>query len=363
MTLEFIDWWKTEFGEAEIEGIASAIRQGNVSQGEITQHFEKKLGEYLGVPHVIATSSGTTALMLALMAIGISPGDEVIVPNRTWISTAHAPLCLGAKVILADVESKRPLISCEYLDGLISKKTKAIILVHLNGRAANVSETQRIVEGKGIAVIEDAAQAIGSRNGIGLLGTQSDVGCFSLSVAKTFGTGQGGFSITKDDEIAYRLRAMRTHGVENVKDPQKWLMPGLNFRFTDIAASIGLVQLGKLENRLERARRIYRWYANELSGCNGLNDIPIYMDQGEVPLYNEFLCDRRADLIQYLLDHNIDARPAYPDLHSASYLQQQHRQFPNSEKFGKQGLFLPSGPSQTDENISRVIETVKRFRA
>lgn len=361
MTSATINWWKTEFGEEEIERVVCAIRSGNMSQGEITQQFEHAIGEYLEVPHVVATSSGTTALMLALMAVGIKPGDEVIVPNRTWIATAHAPLLLGAKIVLADVELTRPVIDCQSLSELLSENTKAIIPTHLNGRAADISQIKQIIGSRKIAVIEDAAQAIGSRNLNGLLGTQSNIGCFSLSVAKTFGVGQGGFAITKDVDLASRLRAMRTHGVENVKDPQKWEMPGLNFRFTDIAASIGIVQLGKLKSRLQRALQIYGWYRSELSCCNGISEIPLQQEVGEVPLYNEFLCENRSDMVKKLLENGIDSRPAYPDLHTATYLTQPHREFPNSKKFCQEGLFLPSGPDQTDQDISRVIDVIKQF--
>ena len=351
-----IGWWKTKFGEEEIERIANSIRGGNVSQGEVTREFEKKLEDYFGVKHVVATSSGSAALTLALMAIGVSPGDEVIVPNRSWIATAHAVTVLGGKVILADVEKTRPLLAGDRLEELISAKTKAIIPVHLNGRAADLKNIQDIARSNQIPVIEDAAQAIGSQYQNVLLGTFGTVGCFSFSVAKTLATGQGGVAITEDNDIAGLLRAMRTHGVENVKNPEKWQMPGSNFRFTDIAASIGLVQLTKLEKRLERARSVYRKYREGVADLSAIQEIPIFLDDGEVPVYNEFLFEDRDNLIKFLHANQIDTRPSYPDLDRADYLNQDQRKFPNSRIFAAKGLVLPSGPDQSDEDVDRVIE-------
>ena len=159
-----INWWRTSFGEKEIDAIADAIRLESVSQGEIASLFEKEVAAILGVKHVVATSNGTAALSMALMAVGVAPGDEVIVPNRTWIATAHAAYILGAKIVLADVERNRPIIDVESIESQISSKTKAIIPVHMNGRAANIEAINKLGKKHEIAVIEDAAQAFFSKN-------------------------------------------------------------------------------------------------------------------------------------------------------------------------------------------------------
>ena len=210
-------------------------------QACIRKKLEKENQINLSGRSIVVTAGSNMGFLNLVLAI-TDPGDEVILPNRSWIATAHAVTILGGKVILADVEKSRPLLASDRLEELISTKTKAVIPVHLNGRAADLRKIQEISGFYEVPVIEDAAQAIGSQYQNALLGTFGTIGCFSFSVAKTLATGQGGVAITEDDNIAGSLRAMRTHGVENVKDPGKWQMPGSNFRFTDIAASIGLVQ-------------------------------------------------------------------------------------------------------------------------
>lgn len=353
-------WWKTSFGEEELNRIAESFRNKNISQGKVTEEFEQKLSEFLGIKYVVATSSGSAALLLSLMAIGIRPGDEVIVPNRTWIATAHAPYLLGAKIVLVDVELNRPILDVSKVEEQINSKTKAIIPVHMNGRSVHMEQLNAIAKKYNLFVIEDAAQAIGSQNSSGYLGTQSDIGCFSLSVAKTIATGQGGFAVTNDQDLAYKLRAVRTHGVENVKDPKTWAMPGFNFRFTDILASIGIEQLKILPERLEYLKEIYRTYLEGLKDLP-INCIPVNIEAGEVPVYTEYLVNSREDFIDCLAKAEIDSRPFYPDLDKASYFPQGNKDFPNSRKYGLKGIYLPSGPSQKIDNIKFVIEEIKKI--
>lgn len=355
-----IPWWKTTFGEEEIERVVNSIRNKNISQGKVTEEFEAKLSEYLDVKHVVATSSGSTALLLSLMAIGIKPGDEVIVPNRTWIATAHAPYLLGAKVVLADVEDHRPIIDVSRIEELISPNTKAIMPVHMNGRSVDMVQLNNIARKYNLAVIEDAAQAIGSKNQNGYLGTQSNIGCFSLSVAKTIATGQGGFAVTNNDQLAFKLRAIRTHGVENVKDPDRWVMPGFNFRFNDVSASIGIEQLKRLPERIERLKEIYHIYSDELVGTP-LSLLPVKIESGEVPLYTEYLIENRKSFIEKLADQGIDSRPFYPNLEFAEYFKNTNRIFPKSKIYGENGIYLPSGPCQDINDIKKVINIIKEI--
>jgi len=353
-------WWATTFGNEEAEAVSSAIRAGNISQGEVTSQFEHALAKRLGVKHVVATSSGSTALTLSLMAVGVGPGKEVIVPNRTWIATAHAASILGAKVILVDVEPERPCIDVGGVKESITDNTQAIIVVHLNGRAADLDRLKEISRIHGVPLIEDAAQALGSRNTSSFLGTDATCGCFSLSVAKTIATGQGGFITTNNDELQKRLRAMRTHGVENVKDPGNWVMVGSNFRFTDIAAAIGLVQLERLAERLKKANQVYNYLESEL--CDGENIKRIPLKQGlEGPVYNEFLFERREHLIRFLEEASIESRRSYPSLNSAPYYETTNQNFSCSIPFERSGLVLPSGPSQNESEIEMLAAKVKSF--
>jgi dTDP-4-amino-4,6-dideoxygalactose transaminase len=346
-----IYWWRTNFGEEEISHVVQSMRNECISQGEVTKEFEKKLADFLEVEHVIAVSSGSSALLMSLMAIGVGPGSEVILPNRTWIATAHAVHLLGAKVILVDTEKHRPIIDAELIEEKINSKTKAIIPVHMNGRSCDMQKIKKISKKYGIAIIEDAAQAIASKNSDGFLGTQSDIGCFSLSVAKTIATGQGGFSVTNNNEMADKMRAIRTHGVENIKDPSGWIMPGFNFRFTDLLASIGIEQLKRLPYRVERLREIYHIYSNRLKDSD-FSQISVDIDNGEVPVYSEFIINNREEWIARLERIGIETRPFYPDINKAKYLNNKPEEsFSNSQHFSKFGIYLPSGPSQSLNDI------------
>ncbi len=359
--MEKINWWQTEFTTGEAEAAAKAIIEGRLSQGPIVAKFEQNLANYLGVRQVVATTSGSDALLLSLWAANVLPGDEVLVPNRTWIATAHAVSLLGAVPIFVDTDVDQPVLSLADLKNKVSVRTKAIIPVHFNGRDAHIDEILKFSEDYGLKVIEDAAQALGSKDTSGsFLGTKSLAGCFSLSVAKVISSGQGGFIASNHDDFAARLRAMRTHGIENVIEPGKWDMLGFNFRFTDVLASIALEQFKKLELRLSRLREIYNRYEVGIRGLTRIRMIPLNLDGGEVGPYIEILCDDRDSLAKHLLDYGIETRKFYPDLDTARYFSGA-KENPNSRTFGSNGLYLPSGPSLTNESIDFVLSMMATF--
>ena len=356
-----IPWWQTEFATGEAEAASAAISAGRLSQGPIVLEFENCLRDYLGVRNVVATTSGSDALLLSLWAAGIRPGDEVLVPNRTWIATAHSVLLLGAVPIIVDTDIDRPTISLADLERKVSEKTKAVIPVHLNGRDAHIDGVIDFGDRYKLKVIEDAAQALGSKDLSGaFLGTKSLAGCFSLSVAKVISSGQGGFIASNDDEFAMQLRLMRTHGVENVVEPRNWNRPGFNFRFTDVLASIGIEQFKKLDSRLNRLRQIHQKYEDGLVSMSGISLINVRVSQGEVGPYIEVLCEDRQALIEHLTNFGIETRTFYPDLDNAEYLNQIGGNV-NSKKFSREGLYLPSGPSLTDAQVDFVIKALSNF--
>jgi perosamine synthetase len=355
-----INWWNTEFGENELNKIIITFKNKNLSQGIVTNEFEDLICQYLNVKYTIAVSSGSSALLLALMSLNIGTDDEVIIPNRTWIATAHAIHLLGAKVVPVDVQEDKPIIDIYELKKAITSKTKVIIPVHMNGRGSDIQEIRSIAKKSNIKVVEDSAQAIGSKNKFGFLGTQSDIGCFSLSVTKTISSGQGGFIVTNNKKLSNKIRAMRTHGLGNVKDPKKWIMPGFNFRYTDIQATIAIEQLKQIDKRIGSLRDLYKVYQEGLKDTPFI-EIPVEIKQGEVPVYIEYLVpNKRASWINYLLQAGVETRPFYPDINSAHYFSCDEKKMVNSKKFAKRGIYLPSGPHQSVENALRVIDIIKR---
>ncbi len=352
-----IPWWSTSFTSGEAEAAASTIRDRHLSQGPVTQLFEEMLASYLGVAQVIAVTSGSSALLLSLIGHGVGPGDEVLVPNRTWIATAHAVHLLGAVPVFVDTEFDRPIMSVEDARRKVTRRTKAIMPVHLNGRSVDMDAIGDLADASGLVVIEDAAQALGSRDPRGrLLGTLSHSGCFSLSVAKIIATGQGGFIATNDEETGARLRAMRTHGVENTVLPDRWVMPGFNFRFTDVLASIGIVQLGLLDDRIVRAKEVNAMYRDGLVGCSTVHFLST--ETHEVGPYIEVLAEDRASFIESMASQGIETRPFYPDLDSAPYWVSDDRTV-NSRIFEERAVYLPSGPSISDLQIKRVLAAIR----
>lgn len=353
-------WWKVELGDQAPLAAAEAVRQGKLGLGGIVGEFEQRISALLGGGHVIAVTNGTTALMLSLLEAGIGPGDEVIVPDRTWIATAHAAQLLGAQVVLVDVEKERPLMDLSRVEAAITSRTKAIIPVHLNGRAVDMSRLHQIADSKGIYVIEDAAQAFMSRSKEGLLGTLSRSGCFSLSVAKVITSGQGGFIYTKDAEVAARLRLARIHGTADVVHC-KWEMPGGNFRFTDINAAIALTQLDRLQERLQSVIQIHKYYTENLKNHPKLRMLPAYVDQGEIPIYVECMCPERDAMVDYLAEKQIEIRPMYPDLHIAKHFRCEGS-FENAKPFGRDCVVLPCGPDRKISEIDQVLDALWKWK-
>jgi dTDP-4-amino-4,6-dideoxygalactose transaminase len=354
-----VPWWRVAFGQEESQKLCWAIEHEHISMGPLTGELEDRLAKILDVPYCVVTTSGSVAIFMALKVLGIGPGDEVIVPNRTWIATAHAVLMAGATPVLADVEENVPVMDVHDVQKKITSRTKAILPVHLNGRSVDMSGIKALARQHNILIIEDAAQAFLSSNQIGFLGTQSDIGCFSMGMGKLISTGQGGFVVTRRQEVYERLKYFRNHGVvDNFTD--RWNQFGFNFKFTDLLAAVGLVQLSKAQERVDRLKSIYRQYSQALQGTGFMKVVPHKLSDGEVPLYVEVLVQDREKFIAYCAHHQIQVRPVPPNLDISDYIDNDGI-FPHAVSFAQRGVYLPSGPDQTKDNIDRVITLIKNF--
>ena len=355
-----IYWWKTTFGKNEINRVVHSIKNSNLSQGKITEEFERNIEKFLNVKNAICVPSGSAGLALSLLAVNIKPNDEILIPNYTWIATANAVKLIGAKPILIDVEKSRPIIDATKIEKKITKKTKAIIPVHLNGRSSDMILIKKIAKKNKLFVIEDAAQAIGSKNKSINLGTESDLGVFSLSIAKTISSGQGGIIVTNKSNLAKKIRLMRTHGVYNTTNPKIWPMQGFNFKFTDVLASIGIEQLKYIQERINFLKKIYGIYQEELRNSQ-FKIIPVNMNNGEVPVYNEFLIKNRTSIVKKALEKNIELRIFFPTISQATYIKQNNKDLNNSKFFSRHGVVLPSGPGQKIDNIYKCIKILRNI--
>jgi perosamine synthetase len=353
-----VSWWKTELKNNEAEAAANAVRNRHISNGLVSEQFEKAFAEILGVKYAVTAPCGTMALVMSLLAHSISVGDEIILPASTWISTAHAPLLIGAKPVLVDVQRERPLIDHHQIEAKITEKTKAIIPVHINGMSADMGEITKVAEKHGLIIIEDACQALLSKNKDGFLGTQSNAGCFSLGATKLITTGQGGMVVTDDAHVYRRLKLLKNNGMEDINTPH-YIQAGANFKFSDILAAVGLEQLKVLDEHAKRVKDIYMRYKLSIKTPH-MSLIPADVENGEVPVYTEALTERRQELLEYAKERNIDLRVLPPGLRHAPQFEC-NESFPNAEKFGTEGLYLPSGPGQSDEGIDYVIEHINAF--
>lgn len=354
-----ISWWRTEFGEPAIEAIAAAIRSERVGQGPLTEAFERDFAERLGMKYAVTVTSGSAALYIALIARGIGHGDEVIVPDRTWVASAHAVCMTGAKVVLADVKPHMPIIEEEVIESLITPRTKAIMPVHLNGRASNMDRILEIAGRHKLWVVEDTCQALFSGDSAGkFLGTRSGAGCFSLGTTKLISSGQGGVVVTDDPEYHKCLKLVKNHGVVD-QFTDRWNQFGFNFKFTDFQAAMVHQQLKTIESRLLHLREVYAAYRDSVEKLSWINLIP-FGSSNELPLYVDAVTPHRERLISYLREKSIQVRPHPPSLHTTSYLNSGGA-FANSLRFNREGLYLPAGPTQPIQNIERVIDALRKF--
>ncbi len=351
-----VPFWRTDIGDKEVATVCETMAKKSFSLGAVTAEMEAEIAYHLDVPHVLCTTSGSTALMMGLMAAGVGPGDEVIVPARTFIATAHAASLLGAKVVLVDCRSEDTNMDVTEAAKKITPRTKAIMPVHLNGRSCDMAAIIALAKKHGLAVVEDACQGIFSRGPDGYLGTVGDCGCFSFGMVKLVSTGQGGAIVTRDKAMYEKLAAMRNHGVADVV-LHAYLMPGHNFKFNDIQASIGLWQVRRGPEKAAHVNAVYKRYREGLKGLPFIKLLPVDIENGVVALWAEAVSEERERLMEFLSQRGVQTRKFIPCVHTAPHFESGER-FPNSERFNRTGLNLPCGPDMPLECVDRVIEAL-----
>jgi len=356
-----IPWWEPEIKELEKKMVLDVLNSNYINEGEVAAKFEEELKEILGVKYAIVTTSGTTAIFLALKSLGIGHGDEVIVPDMTFIATANAVDLCGAKPILVDVEPEKINISIDAIKKTINKKTKAIMPVHVTGRAANMDSILQIARNHNLFVVEDAAEAFTSKYKGRNLGTIGDLGCFSFSPNKTITTGQGGAVVTNNEELATKIKKLKDQGrpVRGTGGDDIYDSIGYNFKFTNLQAALGLGQLNYLKTRTERMKRIYQIYSENLADIKNLKIYP--SEKGEVPQWTDAFTDKRNELIAHLTSKNMGSRKYWHPLHTQLAYKLPDINFPNSLDISLKSLWLPSAFTLTDEDILQVCYEIKKF--
>jgi perosamine synthetase len=351
---------RPQMGEEEKELVWSALSSGALAQGARVAELEGRFADFIGVPQAVATSSGTTALHLALLGHGIGAGDEVITVPFTFIASANSILFTGARPVFVDVEETSFNLDPSLVEAAITPRTRAIMPVSLYGQPADLPAVAEIAEHHGLALVEDAAQAHGAAIGGRKSGTWG-TGCFSFYPTKNMTTGEGGMITTSDDGLTERLRLLREHGMK-VRYHHDTL--GYNFRMTDIHASIGLAQLSKLPANNQRRRAIAARYDAELDGV-----ITPEVRPGVTHVYHQYTIRvaRRDEFAERLRERGVGTGIYYPiPVHHQKPFQalgygDQH--FPVSERLSEQVLSIPVHPSLTDDEVSIVIGAVNAVAA
>jgi perosamine synthetase len=357
---------KPLLGAEELENLKEAIESGWISsKGRFITEFEGAFAEYCGVKYGIATSNGTTALHLALTGMGIGKGDEVIVPDLTFIATANAVTYTGATPIMVDSNSAYWGLNPERIEENITPRTKAIIPVHLYGHPCDMDAINDIARRHSLYVIEDAAEAHGAEYKGRKVGVLGDIACFSFFGNKVITTGEGGICLTNSEELANSLRILRDHGQR--PDKRYWYdVVGFNYRMTNMQAAVGVAQVKRLEQLVAKKRQIAAWYRE---GFDRLFNEGVIVPAPEMPwaknvywLYSILLARGfgvdRDEVISRLYDMGIETRPFFYPLHVMPPYELPTR-FPVAEMLSQRGINLPSGYNIGEADVSFICQSIE----
>ncbi len=365
-----------DYGEEEEKAVLDVLHRRWLSMGAVTQEFEAAFAEQLGVKHAIAVANATVALHLACLAVGLGPGDEAIAPSLSFVATSNAVLYTGAEVRFADIVALDDLtISPEAIASQIGARTKAIIAMHYGGYPCRMQEIMEIARQNDLAVIEDAAHAPGASLEGRALGTWGDVGCFSFFANKNLSTGEGGMVVTNRDDLAERIRLLRSHGMTSLTwDRHRGhaysydvVELGYNYRLDEIRAALGLAQLRKLATNNAKRGSITRAYRQGLKD-SGLV-LPFTAREGE-PAYHIFpvLLPEGVDRKQFIdrmREQGIQTSIHYPPIHQFEYYRKRYPglSLATTELAGRCEVTLPLYPGMGDEAVATVLKAVDRALA
>jgi perosamine synthetase len=358
-----IPWWVPAVGAEERDLLMRVVDSNYLNEGDVTAEFERKTAAMFGARHGVAATSGTSAIFLALAALGIGHGDEVIVPDVTFIATANAVTLTGATPVLVDVNPETLMIDPATIEQAVTSRTKAVVPVHVSGRAAPMKAILEVSQRRRIAVVEDAAEALLSKHDGRCLGTFGVAGCFSFSPNKTITTGQGGLVVTDDGALAVRLRELKDQGrpVRGTGGNDVHAVIGFNFKMTNMQAAIGVAQLAKLKTRAAHLRDIYRWYAGGLASVPAIRVLPFDVDHGETPQWVDAIAEDRDALVEHLRRSDMHCRPFWFPIHTQRPYARPDGDYPVSSRLMPSAVWLPSALQLTQADVRLVCAGIRRF--
>ena len=363
--------------EADIREVEECLRSGWLATGPRTQRFEEALADYTDTARCVATNTGTAALHLALMAAGVGPGDEVITTPMTWVTTANVVLHCGAEPVFVDIEPETLNLDVSRVESAITARTKAIVPVHFAGMPCDESALLDLCRARGLALVEDAAHALGARHEGRPIGSIGDVTMFSFHPAKNLTTGEGGAIVTNDEELADRARRLRFHGIDQTPEnrfggrgPAAYdvIEPGFKYNMSDIQAAIGLHQLSRLDESNRRRAALAELYLEqlaELPHVEPLGEAPYAYDHAWHMMVVRIDPDRlsldRDGVVQALRDRGIGAGIHFVPLHLQTLYRSRARaeDLPVATEAHRRILTLPLFPDMRDEDVELVLDSLR----
>jgi len=356
---------KPNFDREEEKAVKEVLESGIIVQGPKTKAFEKEFAEYIGVEHAVAVTNGTIALDVALKALKVGPGDEVITSAFSFIASGNCVLFQRAKPVFADIDPRTFNIDPSDVAEKISAKTKALIPIHMFGQPAKMDALKEIAEDKGFALVEDAAQAHGAEYKGQKAGSIGDMGCFSFYATKNMTAGEGGMITTNDQKLADKARLLRNHG-QTQKYHHDTL--GYNYRMTELCAAIGSVQLKKLDGFNEKRRENAKLLSNGIRKLHGLT-VP-YVDKDVKPIFHQYVVRvednyprGRDELADILTEKGVGVAVHYPIpiYRQPLYLKLRYEgtKCPNTEEACRRVLSLPVHPLVDRKDIEYVLDVLK----
>ncbi len=365
-----------DYGEEERQAVLQVLDSRWLTMGAVTQRFESEFATLVGCKHALAVSNATVALHLACLALGIGPGDEVIAPSLTFVATSNAVLYTGAQVRFSEVTGAHDLnIDPADIERLITPRTRAVIVVHYAGYPCQMQAILSIAHRHNLAVIEDAAHAPGARLGGRSLGAWGDVGCFSFFSNKNLATGEGGMLTTDRDDLADKLRVLRSHGMTSLTwdrhqgHAYSYDVVGLgyNYRMDELRAALGVAQLQKLALNNARRGQLTRAYWEALDGWLEMPFQQLAAQPGVEPVYHIFPAllppgvDRKA-FMDYLRSQGIQTSIHYPPIHTFSYYRELYPNLslPRTEALAAREITLPLYPTMSPADLEAVAAAVRQ---
>jgi len=357
-----IPWANPHYWGNEERYVVDALKSSWISGGEYVERLEVDFGRYCGSPYAIATSNGTTALHMAYLAMDIQPGDEVIVPGFGFMAAANIALHVGAKPVFSEVDAASWCMTAKDVERCITPRTKAIVPIHTYGNVCDMDLIMELADSKGLLVVEDAAEAIGSKYLGRMAGTIAPLGIYSFHASKTITTGEGGAAVTSSVDLRDRMRLFRSHGMAARRYWHE--VAGHNFRLTNMQAAIGCAQLEQITTITKERDRVYKTYVRQLQNMEGVT-LQYYSDKVDpvvwaiaVVLDVSAFPQGRDAVMKQLKQLGIETRQGFYSANTMPHIFGKIH-LPVCEQLSQQVLSLPSSPPLTDEEIEYVCSSFK----